>query len=495
MESPSPDLEFDFEALVYAEEVAREKAKTSFKDFTLYTKPDFVCNWHHDIIFSYLERVVSGDIKRLMLFEPPRHGKTEQVSRRLPAYTLGRDPDTPIIATSYSDSLAADNNRDVQRIIDSDDYRRIFPATRLWDKNVRTMARGTWLRNSEVFEVVGRRGVYRSAGIGGGITGKGFKLGIVDDPIKNWEEAYSETIREKHWNWFQSTFMTRIENDSAIVLTLTRWHHDDLAGRIAELMSKDPLADQYIILTFPAVLEQTKPYDQRKIGEILWPGKLDEKRCNRIKAGSSRVWRSLFQQDPSEASGTHFKKEWWKYYTVLPKVFDTILISADMSFSKGDDNSFVVFQVWGRVKDRLYLIHQFRKQMGFVETLKEFRKVLNQYPKADRRLVENKANGPGIIDVLKDKFDIEEVNPEGSKTSRAISVSHLAEEGHVYLPDPSICPPGLDGEKPWVLDFVDEHAKFPKAGHDDQVDAMSQALSELEKELSLETLEDLLDGI
>ena len=167
------------------QELQREKARRLIEraatrsvggvlEFTTVTKPDYNVNWHHRVLCDYLDRFVSGEIKRLMVFMPPRHGKSELVSRRLPAYILGRDPSAGVIACSYSADLASRMNRDVQRIIDSDAYGRIFPDTRLYGANVRTVAKGTYLRNSDIFEVVNHRGFYRSAGVGGGITGMGF---------------------------------------------------------------------------------------------------------------------------------------------------------------------------------------------------------------------------------------------------------------------------------------------------------------------------------
>ncbi|MBZ0293356.1 MAG: terminase family protein, partial [Anaerolineae bacterium] len=166
-------------------QVRIELGRRTLLDFIRYTKPDYQVNWHHRLICNYLDRFIARDIENLMLFMPPRHGKSEIVSRRLPAYILGKMPDSEIIANSYSADLASRMNRDVQRIIDSLEYRELFPETQLFGRNVRTIADGSYLRNSDIFEVVGKRGVYRSAGVGGGIVGMGFHYGIIDDPIKN----------------------------------------------------------------------------------------------------------------------------------------------------------------------------------------------------------------------------------------------------------------------------------------------------------------------
>jgi len=201
--------------------VQREQARRGMLRFAQYTFDGYVTNWHHALVCDALDQLIAGTIKRLIVLMPPRHGKSELVSRRLPAYILGRDPNARIIATSYSADLASRMNRDVQRIIDSEAYRELFPASRLWGKNIRAGAGSTYLRNSDLFEIVGAGGVYRSAGVGGGITGMGFDFGIIDDPIKNRQEANSKVYRDSLWDWFTSTFYTRQEKDARILVTMT----------------------------------------------------------------------------------------------------------------------------------------------------------------------------------------------------------------------------------------------------------------------------------
>jgi hypothetical protein len=233
-----------------------------------------------------IDDLLDGKIKRLIISCPPRFGKSEVVSRRLPAYVLGKNPDASIIACSYSADLAARMNRDVQRIIDSPEYADLFPESRLNEANIRTVAQGTFLRNSDLFEIVGHTGVYRSCGIGGGITGMDFNsIGIIDDPIKNREEAESPTIRNKIWEWYTDTFYTRRENDAPILVTQTRWHEDDIIGRLLE-SSKNEDADQWEVVSLPAMSEEERPaYDIRTgPNQALWPGRYDVERLNQIRA-------------------------------------------------------------------------------------------------------------------------------------------------------------------------------------------------------------------
>jgi len=239
-------------------------ARQKLLNFTKYTYPKYYINWHHRLLCKYLDKFISGEIKRLMIFIAPRHGKSELVSRRLPAFIFGKNPDAKVIAASYSADLARMMNRDVQRIIDSENYRELFPKTRLFGKNIRTLADNSWLRNSDIFEIVGHCGTYRACGIGGGITGMGADFAIIDDPIKNFQEAESQVFRNSIWEWYRSTLLTRMEKDDRILLTLTRWQDDDLAGRIIKLMKEKESIEQWVIVNLPAIKEDnSNPEDPR----------------------------------------------------------------------------------------------------------------------------------------------------------------------------------------------------------------------------------------
>ena len=224
-----------FQENVKAEQIFR--ARQSMANFALYVDEKYFMNWHHQLICDRLDKLIIHEIKRLMIFMPPRHGKSKLVSRKLPAYIFGKNPDAKIISASYSADLATAMNRDVQRIIDSERYNEIFPETTLNGRNVKTVSGGA-LRNSEKFEIVGHKGFYRSAGVDGGITGMGADFIIIDDPIKNRKDANSPTVRKNIFDWYTSTLYTRLEKNACILLTMTRWHEDDLAGRLLERAQK-----------------------------------------------------------------------------------------------------------------------------------------------------------------------------------------------------------------------------------------------------------------
>jgi predicted phage terminase large subunit-like protein len=424
-------------------------------------------NWHHRLLCDYLDRFVAGDIDRLMVSMPPRHGKSELVSRKLPAFIFGRLPDSHIIATSYSADLAQRMNRDVQRIMDSDAYAELFPDSTLFGKNIRTIADGSYLRNSDIFEIVGHRGDYRSAGVGGGITGMGADFAIIDDPIKNRQDANSPTMRNAVWEWYTSTLYTRLEKDARVLLTMTRWHEDDLAGRLLQQASED----NWTVLSLPAVREPGEcAYDPRQEGTALWQEKYNETRLDRIKTTvGSYDWAALYQQHPSPGEGGLFKRDWWRRWKELPDDLFDFTQSWDCTFKDSDSSDYVVGQMWARSKSapaKRFLLDQVRGRMNFTATMQAMRDMKAKWPQAERILVEDKANGSAIIEVLSREIPgIIAVNPEGGKVVRANAVTACVEAGNVYVPE----------HADWVGDFVEEFSAFPNGSHDDQVDAMTQA--------------------
>ncbi|MEQ4489684.1 MAG: phage terminase large subunit [Dehalococcoides mccartyi] len=419
-----------------------------------------------------MDKFISGEIKRLMVFMPPQNGKSELVSRRLPAFILGQFPDDSIIATSYGADLASMMNRDVQRIIDGDQYPVLFPDTKLFGENVRTVSQGAYLRNSDIFEVVGHKGYYKSAGIGGSITGIGCIWGIIDDPIKNRAEAESITYRNSIWDWYTSTFQTRLRKDARILLTMTRWHEDDLAGRLLKLASSDPAAEQWTVVCFPAIADgQLMDCDPRKAGEPLWPERYSLETLLKTKATAGGYgWESLYQQRPSSPSGNILSRSWWKYYRQPPSKFDSVIQSWDCSFKDSAGTDYVVGQVWGRAGADKYLLDQVRARMDFPASIASILALSAKWPKASAKLIEDKANGPAIISTLKHRIaGLIPIEPAGGKIVRAQAASPDIEAGNVYLPE----------NTSWVSDFVEECANFPNGAHDDQVDAMSQAINYL----------------
>jgi predicted phage terminase large subunit-like protein len=427
-------------------------------------------NWHHALLCDYLDRFVAKEIRRLMVFMPPRHGKSELVSRKLPAFIFGRDPDAAIIATSYSADLAQRMNRDVQRIIDSPPYAEIFPGTTLFGRNVRAIAGGSYLRNSDIFEIVGNRGTYRSAGVGGGITGMGGDYIIVDDPIKNREEANSLTWRDRLWDWYASTLYTRQEKDAGILLTLTRWHEDDLAGRLLEQAAKDPEADQWEVLNLTAISDEEyrHPGDIREHNMALWPDKYSYAELMKIKATIGVYeWSALYQQRPQPVGGTIFRREWMnKTYRELPAGVQHIQ-TWDLPFKASEASAKCAGLVLAKKGAEIYIVDMVNDKMAFTDSVAAIRRMTAKHPKARAKIVEDKANGPAIISFLQKEIPgMIAFNPKGSKEDRALSVGPYFEAGNVYFP----------ADAAWAGDLIDDLLRFPTGQFKDTVDALVQGV-------------------
>lgn len=285
-------------------EILRINARKDLRSFVQYTYKNYKWKHFNEYLCKRLEAFVRGEVKRLIIKMPPRHGKTELVSLRMPAFAFGVNPNLSIISSSYADSLASSNNRALQRIMDSDEYKELFPNTRM-----KRYGEFGVEKNSKRFDIVGYQGSYRSAGIGSGITGKGFDLGIIDDAIKDAEEAESLTIRNNIWDWYLSTFRTRPSPNAGICICGTQWNSDDLIGR-AEKQNEG-----WEVIVFPMMIETEEdiyPYDNRKIGELLHPERYSYEDYVRLKESLGTYWFSaLYQQRPVARDGNVIKRSWY----------------------------------------------------------------------------------------------------------------------------------------------------------------------------------------
>lgn len=446
-------------------EIRIAKARKSLAHFTTYTKPDYLMGWVHkeicDMLDEFLEAVKEKKSPRLIITLPPRSGKSELVSRRFPAYSFGRFPDLQIIATSYSSDLSQRFNRDVQRIIDDEKYLEVFPGTTLNGSRVRTDSRGSYIRTSDLFEIVGHAGAYRSCGVGGGITGQGADCLLIDDPVKDRAEANSATVRQSIWDWYTSTAYTRLSPGGGVIVMATRWHLDDLIGRLIENMENGQ-GDTFTVINYPAIAEHDEIH--RRKGEALHPERYSLDQLKKIqKTVGSRDWAALYQQHPIPEGGNIFKAEWFKYWTEssLPPEFDQIVTSWDMTFKDSKNSDYVVGQVWGKKGPNFYLLDQVRGQWDFVKTKEMVRVLAHKWPRVVRKLVEDKANGSAVISELKSTVSgFVPITPTESKEARASSVTPYFEAGNVFIPE--------DSAAPWVPHYVSELLEFPAGSHDDQ---------------------------
>lgn len=279
-------------------EARKTLARRNFIEFVKYTKSDYDVQWFHEVLAEHLQAFAEGRIKKLMIFMPPQHGKSELVSRRLPAFLLGLNPKLKIAVCSYSADLSSGFNRDCQGIITDDNYKDLYPDTQLNSKNVSTDARFGVLKNSKVFETVKYKGGFRAVGVGNPLTGKMVDIGIIDDPVKDAVDADSPTMRARNWNWYDTVFRTRLHNNSQVLLTMTRWHQEDLAGKI--LASDD--APNWVVLKLPAIRTETMHHasDKRRVGEALWES---QHSAYEIKLSNERTFEALYQQNPMPPKG------------------------------------------------------------------------------------------------------------------------------------------------------------------------------------------------
>lgn len=472
------------------------RARTSLIDFTRVTKPDYLFGWFNEelcsILDKFLEDCINKKSPRLLIKAPPRHGKSELVSRRFIAYALGRYPWLQIMNASYSSDLASAMNRDVQSIMDSPVYNEIFPNTMingemakiLGDKSVKN------LKKTADFCETNEHGYVFSGGVGGAFTGFGSHCFIVDDAIKNRVEADSETIRNKIWNWYTSTAYSRLSEGGGMIIMMTSWHSDDLTGRILDKMKRGE-GDDFTVFEFPAIATHDEPH--RKEGEALHPERYSLEKLEQIKKTvGMRDWAALYQQSPIPDGGGMFKQEWLQYYDELPNHFDKIVMSFDMTFKDTKTSDYVCGQVWIQEKGCFYLVDQIRGRFDFVTTLRKFVEFSQKHDYCVRKLIEDKANGTAVINTLKSRMvGIVPIVPHESKEARASSVTTLWEAHNVYLPNPD--------KYQWVSrEFLPELLVFPGGKHDDQVDCMTQALNDLvskNKRIDPTNIEALLRGL
>jgi len=449
--------------------LSRRRARRMLAEYIAYTSKKYKRSKFSDLVCSaidqFIEDVFAGKRPILVLQAPPQHGKSEIVSRKLPAYLMGKYPDLRIGAASYSDALAGTMAQDVRRNLASEEHRTLFPVevgSRRYDVN----------RIGE-FTTPGGEGSYLGVGVGAGLTGRPLDIGIIDDPVKNQQEALSPVTKEGHWSWYQSVFTTRLSENSGQIIMATSWAEDDLPGRILSHYAGDP---RLKVLRFPAINSPDEAGYNSELPEGPLVPQLHslEKLLETKALFSDYWWAALYQQSPKALGGNVFKESAIQYYLPkdLPQKFDKVLASWDCTFKDTDGTDYVVGQVWGKRGADSYLLAQVRERMSFTKTVEAVVKLRNEWPQAIEILIEDKANGPAVIDTLKSHVPgILPIEPDGSKLARAHAVTSYWEAKNVWLPSPEVCP--------WIKGFVSELTAFPASANDDQVDAMTQALRRL----------------
>ena len=451
-----------------------DKVQKSLLEYAKFQMPEYQTPAHIQLLAHKLEEVERGNIKRLAIFMPPRHGKSQLTSQFFPAWYLGRNPSKFVIATTYAQDLADDFGRSVRNQIQDEDYNRIFTDCTL-SKDSSSVRR---------FHTTGS-GVYYAVGAGGAITGRGAHLLLIDDPIKGREDADSDAMRSNLIDWYRSTAYSRLMPGGSIILIQTRWHEDDLAGWILRETSHEP----WEVIELPAVLdEKASKILKRPKGQALWPEAYDKKRLEEIKkTAGSREWNSLYMQRPSAEEGNILKRYWWKEWKEdNPPECNYILQSWDTAYTVKSTSDYSAVTTWGIFEhngiQNAILLSARRERWEFPELKSEAINLYNEF-KPDVVLIEAKASGWSLIQELQRAgIPITPFNPKkADKKTRAHSVTPLFESGRVWYPS----------SKYWAEDVINQCAQFPSSNYDDLVDSTTQALMRLRQGLFVEHPQDI----
>lgn len=424
----------------------RRRARRSLIDFTTYTLPRYQPAGHHTLIAEKLEAIAEGQIDRLMVNMPPRHGKSELASRRFPAWLLGTHPEIELVVASYNADKAREFGYEVRDIVRSSEYQALFPGVGLKEDS---RAADRW--NTEA------GGSFRAVGIGTALTGRGADVLLIDDPIKDDEEADSELRRERIWSWYSSVAYTRLSPGGRVVVIQTRWHEDDLTGRLLAEQGKG--GDKWTILELPAILSS---------GEALWPERYPLEHLERIKRVTlPRHWSALYQQRPSPEEGAYYKRDWFRYYDEVPRHL-RIYGASDYAVTDGDGDWTVHIVVGVDPDDNIYVLDLWRGQtasdvwvQAWLDMARKWRPLM--WVEESGQIV--KSIGPFLERRMREERVYcrrEQVASAADKPTRSRSIQARTAMGKVYFPQ----------HAPWRADFEAELLMFPAGKHDDQVDTL-----------------------
>jgi len=432
----------------YLEEDIRGEVP-SFHDWLKIVTPTY--EWdkpHLKATQEALQDVLEGKCKRLMIFEPPRHGKSALTTIRFPVYCLENNPTWTLIIASYGKDLSSSFSRASRTIA----RRRL----NLDPENQSAQEWGT---------IEG--GIYRAASVGSGITGKGGNLILIDDPVKSAEEANSKVYRDRVWDWYLTDCYTRLEPNGAIVLIMTKWHEDDLAGRLLERHAHE----NWRVIDFPALAMENDPLG-RDVGEALWPERYSASYLKAYQKANPREFEALYQQRPYTPEGNVIPIDHFNYYEEVEGEFEQIIQSWDTAFKTKEENDFNVCTTWGVRRDGFYLLDRWKGKLIFPKLKVQVQQLAYQY-NPGVVLIEDKASGQSIIQELQldSRLNIVPVKVDRDKGSRASAATDTIVSGRVFLPKKSI----------WLKDFLDNLRVFPNGLHDDDVDSFSMAINYLTK--------------
>ncbi len=444
--------------------------RESFPFWLRQTFPEWKWEWKYQrYVYERLARLTSGRSNRLMIFMPPRHGKSEMVTVRYTAWRLLRDQKLNVILGSYNQKLANKFSRKIKRIVQSSSFSLPVPTAEM-QAEACTLNFPDLLNTAAEWETSGG-GVVRSVGVGAGIAGFGAGLIVIDDPVRNRADAESETYRDRVWDWFNDDIYTRLEPKASIVLIQTRWHEDDLAGRL--LKEQEDGGEKWDVIKLPAIAEDDDELG-RKPGAALCPSRYSIKALEKTKRKlGSYSFAALYQQNPVPSIGGTFKREWFK--NIIDEAPRNLRWTRgyDLAISTKTTADYTAsFRCAYDKAGNLYIAEGFRKRIEYPAQ----RRFITERIIAERsteHCIEAAMHGTALVQDLRTdarlrRFPLREVRVDTDKLTRSLAWLNLAEAGKVFL---------VRG--PWIQDFVDEICRFPNGKHDDQIDAVSIAVSRL----------------
>ncbi len=455
----SPELPTPMEAR--KELARRELARRSLSRFVRYVFPTFRENWHHSLIISKLEAVERGEIRKLIITVPPRHGKSEISSINFPAWYFGRNPSKSIIAASYSSDLAVTFGRKARNLVASPEYKVLFPEITLAEDS---KAAGQWNTN--------RKGEYTAVGVGGSITGRGAHVFLIDDPVKNKEEAMSPVVQESVWEWYTSVARTRLTPDGAIVIIMTRWTDGDLVGRIRATQG-----DEWDIVDLPAIAEVHE--EHRAQGEALWPDQYSLEELLSIKKDIGlEAFAALYQQQPVSSESQVFRRPMFRprSWEEVEKLDTRVFLTIDPAPGKSEKSDFIGICLNFVDSENFWNLKAWRIKFDAMQLIQLLFKLYDETHFEVVGIEKGMYN-----DVLKPFLDeemrkrekffsvVELDHGQRNKELRIRGLSPRYEARQVFH---------IEG---WCSDLEEELLRFPKAVHDDVSDAVAYQLQLAEK--------------
>ena len=432
-----------------------EECRDNFLKFVKAMWPEFIIGRHHKIIADKLERVASGELKRLIINMAPRHTKSEFASFLFPAWMMGKNPKMKIIQATHTTELAVNFGRKTKNLLDVDGYREIFPDVKL---AADSKASGRWDTSAG--------GMYYAVGVGSNLAGRGGDLIIIDDPHSE-QTAMSAAGFDDAWDWYTGGPRQRLQPGGSIVIVQTRWSEKDMTGQLLRAMAKDPLADQWEVVELPAIFGDGTP---------CWPEywSLEDLIAVRASIPPSK-WNAQYQQNPTGEENAIIKREWWKLWdkVAVPQL-EFVIQSYDTAFSAKQTADYSAITTWGVFYPNeggsgpnLILLDSKKGRWDFPE-LKQVALDLYKFWEPDTVIIEAKASGTPLTQELRAQgIPVVNFTPSrgNDKVTRVHSVSPLFEAGMIWYPDET-----------WAEELIEEVAAFPNGEYDDLVDSMTQAL-------------------